>query len=228
MQCCCPPGTARKGLGQLYSVPSHPGQSPHLGRQVPSLLLLPGPGNGTTGHLAVLLRFLLLLYLQHSCGHQVLLASLLVTACSHPHYRWPSLGLPSHNLPQPLYGRPGFESPPTPTPCGMPLGWLLTVSYRAESEFPVQFVFFSGLTYLHFPLLPCATHASSSITTSTFLPLGLPSCCLPACNAHLPLSVRGLLSEVIPAPCRSLPAVVEMKVLPALHPRGPGRPHRVG
>lgn len=84
----------------------------------------------------------LLLYLQHSCGHQVLLARLLVIACSHPHYRWPSLGLPSHNLPQPLYRRPGFETPPTPTPCGTSLGWLLLISSRAESEFPVQFFFF--------------------------------------------------------------------------------------
>lgn len=29
----------------------------------------------------------------------------------------------------------------------------------------------------------------------------------------------GLLSEVIPATCLSLPAVVNMKVLPTLHPR---------
>lgn len=130
---------------------------------------------------------------QHSCGHQVP-SDLYSSHC---------LSLSPLLLPQ-LWPLPGTtyrrlcmgSLADIPTPCSTPLGWLLTGSSR-QSEFPMQF--FISQASLHFYILPCATHAESSSTSSTFLPLDLSSCCPPAYNAHLLLFTMGLLSEVIPA-----------------------------
>lgn len=139
--------------------------------------------------------------------------ALVVTARSHPCYRCPSSGLSPGGLPQPPYRWPSFQTLPIPTVCSPPWSWLLTVFSMAESQFPTRFfISWSPSTSFSFPAMCHACwllgHTEHSLSSG---PLFL----LPAYNAHLPLSIMGLFSEVNPD---TLP-------LPASHGKDEGAPH---
>lgn len=118
-----------------------------------------------------------------------LLVCLLVTACSHPHYL--TSGFSSGPLQQPPYRWPGFQTSPSWLHTAHPSsGSSLFLLRQSPSSLTWFFITWSSSTFPHY-LLPCATHACSLVTLSTFFPnLWASPWCLSAYDAHVPLSIH--------------------------------------